>query len=67
MSIHHSEADDQVPPAWSADLARRLQDVGAIIEYYSYPGAPHSFRGDDRRLFMERTLVFFDRYVKNGG
>lgn len=56
-----------MPPAWSADLARRLQDVGAIVEYYSYPGAPHSFRGDDRRLFMERTLVFFDRYVKNGG
>ncbi|MER3544630.1 MAG: peptidase [Chloroflexota bacterium] len=67
VSIHHGEADDQVPPAWSADLARRLQGVGAIVEYYSYPGAPHSFRGDDWRLFMERTLAFFDRYVKNGG
>lgn len=67
VSIHHGEADDQVPPAWSADLARRLQDVGAVVEYYSYPGAPHSFRGDDWMLFMERTLAFFDRYVKNNG
>lgn len=67
VSIHHGEADDQVPPAWSADLARRLQEVGVPVEYYSYPGASHTFRGDDWTLFMERTLAFFDRYVKNSG
>jgi dipeptidyl aminopeptidase/acylaminoacyl peptidase len=66
VSIHHGAADDQVPPEWSADLAARLQNIGATVEYYTYPDASHSLQGDDWTLFMERTLEFYDRYVKGG-
>lgn len=65
VSIHHGVADTQVPPEWSADLYKRLQDTGAMVEYYTYPGAPHSFQGAAWDLFMQRTLAFFDRYVKS--
>ncbi len=64
VSIHHGAADNQVPPVWSADLYKRLQAIGATVEYYTYPGAPHSFQGAAWDLFMQRTLAFFDRYVK---
>jgi dipeptidyl aminopeptidase/acylaminoacyl peptidase len=65
IAIHHGAADNQVPPPWSADLAGRLQQAGATVEYYEYPGAPHSFGGADWTLFMQRTVEFFDRYVKS--
>lgn len=63
VSIHHGDADDQVPPAWSQDLCGRLQDLGKTVECFTYEGAPHTFRGEEDRLFTARVLDFFGRHL----
>ena len=65
VTIHHGSLDNQVPVAWSQDLAQRLQNAGKSVEYYEYPGAGHSLRGDDWSAFMQRIGTFFDQYVKS--
>ena len=64
VSIHHGTADNQVPPAWSRDLAQRLTGIGKSVEDFEYNGAGHSFFGPTWTLFMQRVTAFFDRYVK---
>jgi fermentation-respiration switch protein FrsA (DUF1100 family)/LysM repeat protein len=64
VQLHHGDADNVVPVEWSRDLNQRLLDLGKNIEYYEYPGGPHTFVGEMYDLFLERNLVFFDTYVK---
>lgn len=65
ISIHHGELDGEVPPELSARLWQAIQAAGVAGEYYTYPDQRHIFRGDAWEQAMERTLAFFDRYVKN--
>ncbi len=65
ISIHHGELDGEVPPELSARLWQAMQAAGAPGEYYTYPDQRHIFRGEAWTLAMERTLAFFDQYVKN--
>ncbi|MBN1579403.1 MAG: alpha/beta fold hydrolase [Anaerolineae bacterium] len=67
LSIHHGTSDMIVPYQWSEDLFRAAQEQEAVSELYLYPGAGHTFYEADWDLAMERTLEFFDKYVKNGG
>ena len=60
ISIHHSDADDVVPIAWSDDLCQRLQAIDHPVECYTYFAVPHTFRGQNDRIFMERVTRFFD-------
>ncbi len=64
VSIHHGAADEVVPPAWSADLCQRLNALKKSVECFSYPGQPHTFYGDDDRVFIERTIAFFNRWLR---
>jgi dienelactone hydrolase len=64
ISIHHGALDNQVPPAWSLDLAQRLNDAGKPVEYFEYEGAGHSLSGEAWLTFMQRVTAFFDQYVK---
>ena len=61
VSIHHSEADETVPVAWSNDLCQRLQAINHPVECFTYYATPHTFRGGADELFMERTARFFDQ------
>lgn len=65
ISIHHGDADTTVPPAWSVRLRDELLALGKDVEYFNYPGQPHSFVGNGFNLFMQRTTAFFDRFLKN--
>jgi dipeptidyl aminopeptidase/acylaminoacyl peptidase len=67
LSIHHGTSDLVVPYQWSEDLFKAAQEQGVVAELYLYPGAGHTFYEADWDLAMERTLEFFDKYVKNGG
>lgn len=62
VSIHHSEIDDVVPPAWSDDLCQRLQAIEHPVECFTYPNQPHTFRGDGDALFVTRVVTFFDSH-----
>ena len=64
LSIHHGQADVSVPYEWSEELYDAAREQGVPAELYLYPGAGHIFEGEDWEQAMERTLAFFDRYVK---
>jgi dipeptidyl aminopeptidase/acylaminoacyl peptidase len=63
VSIHHSDADVTVPPQWSADAYTQLLALGIDVEYYRYQATPHTFRGEQDQLFIERMVAFFGRYL----
>lgn len=62
VSIHHGTADATVPYEWSADLCQRLQELGKVVECYSYNGQPHNFTPSGVALLMERTVAFFNQH-----
>jgi dipeptidyl aminopeptidase/acylaminoacyl peptidase len=65
ISIHHGDLDREVPPELSNRLWQVMQTENMPGEYYSYPDQGHFFAGSAWQLAMERTLAFFDQYVKN--
>ncbi len=68
VAVHHSEADDVVPVAWSHALCGRLQalsaagDIPYAPECTFYDLQPHTFRGDGDLRFIAATIDFFDRH-----
>lgn len=56
-------ADSQVPPDFSTGLYGRLKTLGKSVEYYEYKGSNHDI-SQSFDLAMERTIVFFNRYLK---
>lgn len=62
VSIHHGLSDDTVPPEWSADLCSRLQAQQHPVDCHTYPAMPHTFRGANDQLFMDRVAAFFARH-----
>jgi len=67
VQIHHGTLDDQVPVEWSRQLAGGLAEAGKQVEYFEYPDSNHTFYTTDRLQLIERTLAFFDRYVRGEG
>lgn len=64
VSLHHGEADATVPPEWSADLYMRLTELSKTVEYFSYPGQPHTFVNDGHTLLIQRAIAFFDEHLR---
>jgi uncharacterized protein len=62
VAIHHGSADEMTPLSWSQELCGQLQALGKRVECYIYPGAPHTFRGDADRLFLQRAIEFMRRH-----
>jgi dienelactone hydrolase len=63
VQIHVGTADTTTPPEWSAAIRQALQEADREVEYYTYPGQGHTFKGEDWRVFMERVADFFDRHL----
>lgn len=59
VSIHHSDADETVPYDWSVDLCERLTAMTHPVECYTYHAQPHTFNGEQDKLFRERVARFF--------
>jgi dipeptidyl aminopeptidase/acylaminoacyl peptidase len=64
VSIHHGENDQTVPPAWSQDLCSRLQALGKTAECYTYPGETHVFTGGGDQQFIQRSIDFYNQYLR---
>jgi len=64
VSIHHGAADELVPPDWSQELCEQLWTLGKTVECFSYDGQPHTFYGDGDRLFIDRTIAFFNVWLR---
>jgi dienelactone hydrolase len=64
VSIHHGRNDDLVPLAWSVDLCERLRNLAKEVECYTYDGQPHTFIDDGNDLFIQRSIEFYDRFLR---
>ncbi len=67
FSVHHGELDEVIDPQWSRTLCADLQAAGRDYECYFYEDQPHTFirNGDADPLFIQRTVTFFDKYLKD--
>jgi fermentation-respiration switch protein FrsA (DUF1100 family) len=61
--MHHGTNDHSVPLAASEYLYQALQDADQATELYVYDGDDHNL-AQSFGLAMQRTIEFFDRYVK---
>ncbi len=63
IQLHHGTNDHSVPLAASEYLYQALQDADKSVEMYTYPGDDHNI-AQSFSLAMQRTIEFFDKYVK---
>ena len=64
VSIHHGLSDTTVPPQWSKDMCSQMTDLGKNVECFFYVDAPHTFSGETEQLFNQRTVDFFNKYLR---
>jgi dipeptidyl aminopeptidase/acylaminoacyl peptidase len=67
FSVHHGEEDEIISPEWSRTLCSQLEEAGREHECYFYEGQPHTFISSEEAdpLFIQRTVTFFDKYLKD--
>jgi uncharacterized protein len=63
VQLQHSITDEEVPVAASKTLFAEMQAAGKPVELYTYAGDNHNISGNFK-LAMQRTIAFFDKYVK---
>jgi dipeptidyl aminopeptidase/acylaminoacyl peptidase len=63
LQLHHGTADTDVPIIMSELLAGQLQQADKPYEYFIYEGDNHNLSGFFS-MAMQRTLEFYDRYLK---
>ncbi len=63
LQLHHSTTDPEVPYAFSQGLDQALQAADKTVEFYSYAGDNHNL-SNSFGVAMQRTIAFFDKYVK---
>ena len=63
LQLHHSISDDVVPFEFSNKLFHELIIAGKETELFAYQGDNHNI-SINFNLAMDRTLEFFNRYVK---
>ena len=64
IQIHHGTSDHDVPWEFSQMLYDELQNASQMSELHLYKGDNHNI-SVNFNLAMQRTLDFFDKYVKN--
>jgi uncharacterized protein len=63
VQLHHSVTDAEVPVAASETLYGEMQAVGKTVALYTYPNDNHNINKNFATA-MQRTIAFFDKYVK---
>ncbi len=66
LQLHHDINDSEVPILFAEHLRQEILNAGGSVEYYTYPGDDHNL-SKDFQTAMDRSVAFFDRYVKNSG
>ena len=63
LQLHHGTADDEVPLEFSVKLAADIWATGTVADLYTYSDNDHNI-SQSFDLAMDRTIEFFDRYLK---
>ena len=66
IQLHHSTGDHEVPFEFSETLSQQVKAAGKTVELYSYPGDDHNI-ANSFGIAMQRSIQFFDKYVKQAG
>lgn len=66
IQLHHGTADDSVPVEFSETLFEQIQAAGLPAELYTYDNDNHNI-SNFFSTAMERSIQFFDKYVKGTG
>ena len=66
ISLHQGLADTEVKPEWSKNLNEALKKENKTVEYFKYEGQDHNFKNLGWDVISQRTIDFFDKYVKGG-
>jgi len=66
VQLHHGTEDESVPLAASQTLYEQMLAAGQTVELYTYEGDNHNLAGYFTTA-MNRTIEFFDRYLKEQG
>ena len=64
ISLHQGLADTEVKPQWSKNLNEALKKENKTVEYFEYEGQDHNFKNLGWDLISQRTVKFFDKYLK---
>ncbi len=64
IQLHHGTADTSVPLEFSVTLDKQLKAAGQYDELYIYPGDDHNL-ATNLMVALQRSVAFFDKYVKN--
>jgi dipeptidyl aminopeptidase/acylaminoacyl peptidase len=63
LQLHHGTLDEDVPLEFSELLFYEMLGVNQYVEFYKYEGDNHNI-SNYFSTAMQRTIEFFDRYVK---
>ncbi len=63
LQLQATTTDPEVPFAFSQTLYDEVRAVGKTVEFYSYPNDDHNL-SKHLTLALERSVAFFDKYVK---
>ena len=66
VQLHHGTADPQTPYAWAGEICAALRKNNVPHQCFTYPGAGHTFQGENYDNLMRRARGFFDRALRNG-
>lgn len=64
LQLHQGLADEEVPPLFSESLKNDLETQGKSVELYTYEGADHNLSSPAFELAMQRSIDFFNKYLK---
>jgi uncharacterized protein len=64
LQLQHASGDEEVPVQFSRDLYAKMKALGEPVEYYEYKGDNHNISGN-LATALQRSVAFFDKYVKN--
>jgi dipeptidyl aminopeptidase/acylaminoacyl peptidase len=63
LQLHHSTTDEEVPLEFSETLFYQMLAAHRYVELYKYEGDNHNI-ANNFGTAMQRTIEFFDRFVK---
>jgi dipeptidyl aminopeptidase/acylaminoacyl peptidase len=66
LQLHHGTADTSVPVEFSETLYQLAQAIGQPVDLYLYENDNHNISVNFNTA-MQRSIQFFDTYLKGGG
>lgn len=65
LQLNQGLSDEEVLPLFSESLAADLKKTGKTVEFYTYEGADHNISEPSFSVAINRSLEFFNKYLKD--